>query len=93
MNEDSTGKAQMRLRAQAALDGELDAGHALQFERDLANDPALRAYYEKLAMTREAIRSGAPREAAPDALRARILDLVDSPAPRAPPRARVNRDG
>lgn len=72
------------LRVNAALDGELDAANALQFERDLAKDPKFRALYARLSATREAVRGSAPREPAPDALRERVSRLVEARESRPP---------
>jgi anti-sigma factor RsiW len=71
----------------AALDGELDAAGMMGIEARLAADPALAAEYARLGALRKAIRARAPREAASDALRARVLSMVqsESPAPAAAP--------
>ncbi len=66
------------LRLNAALDGELDAMSALEFERELAADPALAAEYRRLDAVRGAIRGAAPLEAAPPALTARIAGLAET---------------
>jgi len=73
--------ARTTARAQMALDGELDAVNQLAFERDLAGSPEIAAEYARLLKLREAIREHAPREAAPERLRARIEALA-APAPR-----------
>ena len=65
------------LRINAAIDEELDAANTLRFERDLADDPALRALQTRLDATREAVRRAAPKESAPAALRARVLRLAE----------------
>ena len=72
------------LRLTAAVDGELDAAHWLELERDMRADPALAAEYERIAATREAIRRLAPREAAPRALAARIAALAEPTPVRRP---------
>jgi anti-sigma factor RsiW len=72
------------LRLNAALDGELDAMGSLAFERELRDDPAIAAEYQRLATLRDAVRRHAPREAAPQALADRIAALT-APAPAAPP--------
>jgi anti-sigma factor RsiW len=72
------------LRLTAAVDGELDAAHWLELERDMRADPALAAEYERIAATREAIRRLAPREAAPRALAARIAALAEPTPVRQP---------
>jgi anti-sigma factor RsiW len=71
------------LRLHAALDGELDAMGSLAFERELRDDPAIAAEYERLTALRDAVRRHAPREAAPQALADRIAALTP-PAPTAP---------
>ncbi len=76
MNEEKGLNAIDRLRAEAALDGELDASHALAFERDLAANPALRALYDRHAWVRTAVRESAARELAPLSLRRRVDDIV-----------------
>ena len=68
------------LRLNAALDGELDAAHWLELERDMRADRELAAQYQLIASTREAIHRLAPREAAPRALIERIAALAE-PAP------------
>lgn len=57
----------------AALDGELDAARVIEMDRFLAGDPAQAAEYARLEALRQAIRAQAPRESAPEALRARII--------------------
>jgi anti-sigma factor RsiW len=69
------------LRLNAALDGELDAMGSLEFERELRDDPAIAAEYQRLTALRDAVRRHAPREAAPQALADRIAALTASPAP------------
>jgi anti-sigma factor RsiW len=68
------------MRLNAAVDGELDAAHWLELERDMRADPALAAQYQLIASTRDAIRRLASREAAPPALVRRIAALAE-PAP------------
>jgi anti-sigma factor RsiW len=72
------------LRLNAALDGELDAMASLAFEREMRDDPAIAAEYQRLTKLRDAVRRHAPREAAPQALADRIAALTAS-APAAPP--------
>ncbi len=77
------------LLLQAAVDGELDAAAMIAFEARLASEPALAAEHARLVALREAIATRAPRPTAPDALRARVLALVEAaPAqrPQRPPR-------
>ena len=64
------------LRLNAALDGELDAMGSIAFEREMRDDPALAAEYQRLAAWRDAVRRHAPREAAPQALADRIAALA-----------------
>ena len=75
------------LRLNAALDGELDAMGSLAFERELRDDPAIAAEYQRLTKLRDAVRRHAPREAAPQALADRIVALTPfapaAPAPQA----------
>ena len=71
------------LRLNAALDGELDAMGSLAFERELRDDPAIAAEYQRLTTLRDAVRRHAPREAAPQALADRIAALAPA-APAAP---------
>jgi len=76
--------AQARLKIEAALDGELDAANALAFEREMAEDSDLREAYERQSAARDEVRAFAPKESAPDALRARVLALVEEPVSTAP---------
>lgn len=73
------------LRLNAAVDGELDAMAQLTFEREMRDDPALAAEYQRLAALRDAVRRCATREAAPQALRDRIAALTAPAVPAAPP--------
>src|SRR5205814_1546695 len=57
-------------------DGELDASSTIEMERRLAADPRLAAEYARLVALRGAIRSGAPREVAPESLRARVAAIA-----------------
>jgi anti-sigma factor RsiW len=77
------------LRLNAALDGELDAMAALEFERDMRADPALAADYRRLAALRDAVKRHAPREAAPQAVRDCIAALAPRPPPAPAPAATV----
>jgi anti-sigma factor RsiW len=73
-----------RLKLNAALDGELDAMTQLKFERELSDDQALAAEYQRLEALRDAVRRHAPREAAPQALVDRIAALArPAPSPQA----------
>ena len=64
----------------AALDGELDAAGTMDVEGRLAADPALAAEYARLVALRDAIRTRLPRERAPDALRARVIAMAQTPS-------------
>jgi anti-sigma factor RsiW len=66
------------LMLHAALDGELDAAGVIEMDRLLASDPALAQEYARLEALRQAIRTQAPRERAPEALRARIIAAAGS---------------
>jgi len=68
----------------AALDGELDAAGAMEVEARLAADPALAAEYARLAALRNAIGTRLPLERAPDALRARVVAMAQTPSQTAP---------
>ncbi len=57
----------------AALDGELDALTGLRFETHMAACPACTADYARLKALSTAIRDGATRHAAPDAVRAALM--------------------
>jgi anti-sigma factor RsiW len=70
------------LRVNASIDGEFDAANALRFERDLADDPELRALHAQIGATSEAVRRAAPKERAPLELRARVLRLAEGPSAR-----------
>jgi len=70
----------LTLLLQAALDGELDAAGAMGVEGRLSADPALAAEYARLIALRDAIRTRLPRERAPDALRARIIAMAQTPS-------------
>jgi anti-sigma factor RsiW len=72
------------LKLNAAVDGELDAAHWLELEREMRDDPALAAQYRLIASTREAIHRHAPREAAPRALVERIAALAEPAKVRRP---------
>jgi anti-sigma factor RsiW len=68
-----------RLLMQATLDGELDAKGELEVERRIACDPGLVAEWERLRALQAAMRSAIPRDAAPAALRARIVAIAEPP--------------
>ena len=70
----------LTLLLHAALDGELDAAGAMDVEGRLSVDPALAAEYARLVALRDAIRTRLPRERAPDALRARVVAMAQTPS-------------
>jgi len=78
----------LTLLLHAALDGELDAAGAMDVEGKLAADPALAAEYARLIALRDAIRTRLPRERAPDALRARVIAMAQTPSQIKPTTAR-----
>ena len=65
----------------AYLDGELDAASALDIERRLASDPALRAEHDRLGRLRVALAAQRDRVRASDHLRRRIAAIGDGAAP------------
>jgi anti-sigma factor RsiW len=60
----------------AYVDGELDPAHALEFERRLAEDPALAEERLRIETLRGALRERLPRAAASPALRRRVEALA-----------------
>src|ERR1700722_5447851 len=75
------------LRLNAAMDGELHAMGSLEFEREMRDDAAFAAEYQRLTQLRDAVRRHAPREAAPQALADRIAAMTASAPAAAPPQA------
>jgi anti-sigma factor RsiW len=67
-----------RLLLNAYIDGELDPAHALEFERRLADDPALADERTRIETLRGAMRERLPRETASPELRRRVAALVRS---------------
>jgi anti-sigma factor RsiW len=65
-----------RLLVHAYVDGELDPAHALEVERQLADDPALAAERERVEALRRVIAEQLPREGAPPDLVRRIETAV-----------------
>ena len=61
-----------RLLVHAYVDGELDPAHALEMERQFADDPALAAERDRVEALRRAVREQLPLEAAPADLARRI---------------------
>jgi len=72
-----------RLLLNAYVDGELDPAHALEFERRLADSPALAAERARIEALRGAMRERLPRETASPGLRRRVAALA-RPRPFAP---------
>ena len=71
-----------RLLVHAYVDGELDPAHALEVERQLADDPALAVERERVEALRRVIAEQLPREGAPPDLVRRIDTAVGlRPAP------------
>jgi anti-sigma factor RsiW len=64
------------LRLNAAVDGELDAMGSLAFERELRDDPAIAAEYQRLTKLRDAVRRHAPAAPAPQAATASAATVV-----------------
>ena len=83
-----TTRESRTLLLNAALDGELDAAGMLEIEARLAADPELAAEHRRLIALHEAIRARAPRQRAPDSLRARIISMAQ---PQNPVRATTPR--
>jgi anti-sigma factor RsiW len=69
----------LTLLLHAALDDELDAAGVMDVEGRLSADPALAAEYARLVALRDAIRTRLLRERAPDALRARVVAMAQTP--------------
>jgi anti-sigma factor RsiW len=65
-----------RLLLNAYIDGELDPAHALEFERRLADNPALTDERRRIEALRGAMRERLPRETASPALRRRVAALA-----------------
>jgi anti-sigma factor RsiW len=65
-----------RLLLNAYIDGELDPAHALEFERRLADDPALANERARIEALRGAMRERLPREIASPALRRRVAAIA-----------------
>src|SRR5262249_47050236 len=65
-----------RLLVNAYIDGELDPAHALEFERRLADNPALADERRRIEGLRGAMRERLPRETASPALRRRVAALA-----------------
>jgi anti-sigma factor RsiW len=65
-----------RLLLNAYIDRELDPAHALEFERRLADDPALADERTRIEALRGAMRARLPRESASPELRRRIAAIA-----------------
>jgi anti-sigma factor RsiW len=79
----------------AYIDDELDAASALDVERRLESDAALKAEHDRLRQLRSALESQIAQERASDDLRRRIAQIADSPGTvGVPPRSSFEtRDG
>jgi anti-sigma factor RsiW len=60
----------------AYVDGELDPAHALEFERRLAQNPALAEERQRIETLRRVVRERLPRATASPALRRRVIALA-----------------
>jgi anti-sigma factor RsiW len=78
------------LRAQAAIDQELDATHALRLEEELESNETLQRALQSGRALKEVLNRHARKEQAPAQLSARVLALVaaETPRGRAPVRYR-----
>ena len=76
MSETTQGEM-ASLRLNAAVDGELDALAMAQFERDCADDPALAERHESLRALRDAARTHAATQRAPESLRRRVAEALE----------------
>jgi anti-sigma factor RsiW len=65
-----------RLLLNAYIDGELDPAHALEFERRLAENPALAEERQRIETLRRVLRERLPRATASPALRRRVMALA-----------------
>jgi anti-sigma factor RsiW len=65
-----------RLLLNAYIDGELDPAHALEFERQLAENPALADERGRIEALRSAVRERLPRTTASPGLRRRVTALA-----------------
>jgi anti-sigma factor RsiW len=70
-----TGEHDHNLLLHAALDGELDVAAMLEFEKRLAEEPALAAEYQRLAALRQAMGK-LPKMQASDNFRARMAAIA-----------------
>ena len=82
MNESDENLRHFRQRAEAALDGELDAAHEFELEAEMRADVRLQRLYESLRRERDGRRAALRREIAPPELKARVMALVDPPKAR-----------
>jgi anti-sigma factor RsiW len=69
-----------RLLLNAYIDGELDPAHALDFERRLAENPALAEEHTRIETLRRVMHQRLPRATASAALRRRVMALA-KPSP------------
>jgi anti-sigma factor RsiW len=77
----------------AYIDDELDAASALDVERRLESDAALKAEHDRLRQLRSALESQIAQERASDDLRRRIAQIADSPVGVPPRSSFETRDG
>jgi anti-sigma factor RsiW len=82
----STASHDSNLLIHAYVDGELDPAHALEIERQLAEDPALAAERARVEALRRVIKEWLPREPAPPALARRIEAAIGLRQARHAPR-------
>jgi anti-sigma factor RsiW len=76
MTEDQEARRAALLRAQAGLDQELDASHALRLEEDLKSNPNLRRAWDSGRALRAVIAEHVEKQSASAHLRDRILALA-----------------
>jgi anti-sigma factor RsiW len=85
-----TSREEALLLINAYLDGELDAGAAVEVERRMEADATLKAEYDRLLRLRTTIASGIGRDRASEALRERIAAIAGPAEQRnVPPVARA----
>jgi anti-sigma factor RsiW len=70
-----------QLLLNAYVDGELDLAHALEFERRLAENPALAEEHQRIEALRRVLQERLPRATASPALRRRVMALAQPQPP------------
>lgn len=80
-----SSREELLLLLNAYLDDELDAASILDLERQLSNDPALRAEHDRLAELRKTLSSHLKTERASDDFRKRIAAIAESSKAEFPP--------